>query len=712
MFAKQYNLNLLFQMLILLFVTTKASAQPQPYCNRTCGTGEVSTRLPFPFGVSDGCKIRLNCSTTTGNILIGDFKVHNFTSDSIFVNIPASCNRPVHALLPLFSRNYAPLSWQNGLLLGNCSNSSSSNSTAALQECDVPLHLMEGLFEGSSSCDLKGEGEDSLKCFTDKDKGFMSNKVLIQSNCNFFFSSIAYHQDERRYYEDVYASVSLDFRMLRLGWWLEGDYRMNCLKDTNYTEISSPFNEQPGYRCTCPQGYKGEAFFGSEGCYDTSTPPSCSFSDYMIGFCGIGGGLGILLRGIIAGAIMMICITLSCKLILGKCRSMRSQRITRRLISDAAGTCSIPFFTYKEIKRATDGFADIQRKGTGAYGTVYAGKLHNDDWVAIKKIRQRDAEGIGKVVNEIKLLSSVSHPNLVRLLGCCIEGGEQILIYEFMSNGTLSQHLQRETGTGLPWTIRLRIATEIAQAISHLHSSSPPIFHRDIKSSNILLDYSFKSKVADFGLSRLGSITELSHISTAPQGTPGYLDPQYHQDFQLSDRSDVYSFGVVLVEIITALKVVDFSRADGEVNLATFAVEKIRKACVNEIIDPFLDSQKDAWTHLSVHKVAELAFRCLAVHRDLRPSMMEIVDELEYIKANTWSSEEKEISPSGCASFSSSFNRSGRKLQDLKGKLGIESRQSGLHEIVMEVSPVSMDDPWFSDDSSPSKNSLLNNIVI
>lgn len=130
-----------------------------------------------------------------------------------------------------------------------------------------------------------------------------------------------------------------------------------------------------------------------------------------------------------------------------------------------------------------------------------------------------------KVMNEIKLLSSVSRPNLVCLLGYCIEKGEQILVYEFMQNGTLSQHLQRERSKGLPWTIRLTIATETANAIAYLHSAiHPPIYHRDIKSTNILLDYGFKSKIADFGLSRL-ALTETSHISTAPQGTPGYVDP-------------------------------------------------------------------------------------------------------------------------------------------------------------------------------------------
>lgn len=334
------------------------------------------------------------------------------------------------------------------------------------------------------------------------------------------------------------------------------------------------------------------------------------------------------------------------------------------------------------MEKAADSFSDKRRLGNGAYGTVYRGKLSNDTTVAIKRIRHRDS--VDQVINEIKLLSSVSHPNLVRLLGCSIEREEQILVYDFMPNGTLSQHLHREKGPALAWPVRLKIAAETAQAISYLHNEmNPPIYHRDIKSSNILLDGEYRSKVADFGLSRLG-MAESSHISTAPQGTPGYLDPQYHQHFHLSDKSDVYSFGVVLVEIITALRVVDFSRPQNEVNLAALAVDRIGRGCLDEIIDPFLRPSLD----LSVHKVAELAFRCLAFHRDMRPTMMEVAMELEHIRMSKWG------------------------LMDLVVKkveydvVGFYSSTNSM-DTVTDCSPVSAAESWQSDQSSPSSNSLL-----
>lgn len=425
----------------------------------------------------------------------------------------------------------------------------------------------------------------------------------------------------------------------------------------------------------------------------------------------------ILFLGIVAGASVMASLFLICSSVRHRSTCLKSQMSAKRLLCDAAGNSSVPLYPYREIERATNCFSETQMLGTGAFGTVYAGKFQDDELVAIKKIKYRDTNSIDQVLNEIKLLSSVSHPNLVRLLGCCIEEGEQILVYEYMPNGTLSQHLQRERSNGLPWTTRLTIASETANAIAYLHSAmNPPIYHRDIKSSNILLDHSYKSKVADFGLSRLG-MTETSHISTAPQGTPGYVDPQYHQNFHLSDKSDVYSFGVVLVEILTALKVVDFSRPQTEVNLAALAIDRIGKGCVDEIVDPFLEPNRDAWTLYSVHKVAELAFRCLAFHSDMRPSMMEVAEELEHIRRSGWATLEENIcmASSAVSSCSSPRNGSERSFAGAGSQRSIVSEKVdvrlALMEEVKDSSPVSVHDPWLSEQSSPSTNSLLGNVV-
>lgn len=429
-----------------------------------------------------------------------------------------------------------------------------------------------------------------------------------------------------------------------------------------------------------------------------------------------------LFSGVVVGASLMISLALICCFFRRRSKWKAQLKVQRRL-SEASGKSSITFYPYKEIERATNYFSEKQRLGTGAFGTVYAGKVNgNDEWVAIKRIKQRDS--IEQVMNEIKLLSSVSHPNLVKLLGCSIEKGEQILVYEFMPNGTLCQHLHRERGQGLAWLIRLKIATETAQAIAHLHSIKPPIYHRDVKSSNILLDDNFKSKVADFGLSRLGMLED-SHISTTPQGTPGYLDPQYHQDFHLSDKSDVYSLGVVLMEIITSLKVVDFSRPQNEVNLANLATDRIGRAQLDEIIDPSLNVHKDKWTYLSVQKVAELAFQCLASHRDLRPTMKEVADELDRIRLGRWAASEAK----SCTTLSETSSCS--SLGSISEKLLICPKRSAELEMTKAISvsdqsggsamsstgstadnsTASMKDSCLSEESSPSANTLLSKVI-
>ncbi|XP_043713302.1 wall-associated receptor kinase-like 14 [Telopea speciosissima] len=693
MMVNNWNLVLL----LVIFVLASAAAHASS-CNQSC-RNNPRNRVPFPFGFSEGCQISLNCSGD-GEIFIGDFPVQSVITDSIVVTIPVQCNRSIEHLKQLFSQNYA-LTWKNELLLYQCHPQFSG--------CLISPTLVESYFN-MKTCKPKNE---NLSCLAKggNSAGFMTFDYVNQSNCGLLFSAIAVHSN-------LTSSVSMQLQTVELGWWLEGQCSQ-CSPNANCTQITSPYNGKSGFRCRCNDGFEGDGFKAGLGCRKVSS--NCNPSKYMSGQCGGTTRVAVLVGGLVAGACIMAGLAVICYFVRQQSTFLKTRKSTKRLLSDVAGNCSIPFYPYKEIEKATNGFEEKQRLGTGAYGTVYAGKLHNEEWVAIKKIRHRDTDGIEQVMNEIKLLSSVSHPNLVRLLGCCIERGEQILVYEYMPNGTLSQHLQRERGNGLPWTIRLTIATETAQAIAHLHSAIyPPIYHRDIKSSNILLDYNFNSKVADFGLSRLG-MTEDSHISTAPQGTPGYLDPQYHQNFHLSDKSDVYSFGVVLVEIITALKVVDFSRPHSEVNLAALAIEKIGKGCIDEIIDPFLEPHTDAWTLSSVHKMAELAFRCLAFHRDMRPSMMEVAAELERIRLSGWDPLEEGISveSSSASTCSSPHNGSEKSLGVRIEKVRSGSRrllvpQKGDSVLQIEVkdsSPVSVQDPWASGQSSPSTNSLLVHVI-
>lgn len=404
--------------------------------------------------------------------------------------------------------------------------------------------------------------------------------------------------------------------------------------------------------------------------------------------------VGGVLAGVVAAAsVLLLCLVRCRRYAAGRSGSHRLAAM--RLLSEAASSSGVPVYSYPEVARATNSFSHTHRLGTGAYGTVYVGKLpaSSPSLVAIKRLRYRhdddDETAVALLLNEIKLISSLSHPNLVRLLGCCLDRGEQILVYEFMPNGTLSHHLLGGGG-GLPWRARLGVAAEIAASIAYLHAMRPPIFHRDVKSSNILLDGDLRPKLADFGLSRAVR-PEASHVSTAPQGTPGYVDPEYHQNFHLSDKSDVYSFGVVLLELITAMKVVDFGRPKSEVNLASMALDRIGKGRVNEIVDPVLVDHGEEWVMESVQHVSELAFRCLAFQKDVRPCMSEVAAELRLIR---------DAAP---ASGPEPMSRLGPMI-GLEIDVGFDGPAMAVKKA---GSPVSVQETWVSDQSSPSTNGSM-----
>jgi serine/threonine protein kinase len=184
----------------------------------------------------------------------------------------------------------------------------------------------------------------------------------------------------------------------------------------------------------------------------------------------------------------------------------------------------------------------------------------------------------------------------------------------------------------LDWEKRVEIACEVASALAYLHFSvSPPIYHRDVKSSNILLDAELHAKVADFGLSRLVP-ADATHVSTGPQGTPGYVDPEYHQCYQVSDKSDVFSFGVVLLELLSGKRAVDVSRPRADVNLSSLAIDRIQKGAMEELFDPEIIAP-DGDAPRSARLVGELAFRCIALERRARPDMKEVFAELDLIRS-------------------------------------------------------------------------------
>ncbi|KAI5076588.1 hypothetical protein GOP47_0008653 [Adiantum capillus-veneris] len=299
------------------------------------------------------------------------------------------------------------------------------------------------------------------------------------------------------------------------------------------------------------------------------------------------------------------------------------------MLSKKFGPVATKEFTFESLSKATKSFADENMIGDGGFGAVYLGILKDGREVAIKRLYHDNFKRMDHFYNEIKILSNLDHPNLVKLYGfCCQDSNDLLLVFEYAANGTVSDQLHDEKKPAMPWKTRLRIARETSEALFYLHNSvKPPIYHRDVKTTNILLDENLHVKLADFGLSRLVPL-EATHVSTAPQGTPGYLDPDYHQCYQLTDKSDVYSFGVVLVELVSAKLAVDMSRDRREINLSSLAMMKIGCGMWEDLVDPRLEMKKNPEVEMMAKRVIELAFMCLHAEKDSRPTMEYVADTL------------------------------------------------------------------------------------
>ncbi|KAG7588919.1 Protein kinase domain [Arabidopsis suecica] len=288
-------------------------------------------------------------------------------------------------------------------------------------------------------------------------------------------------------------------------------------------------------------------------------------------------------------------------------------------------------FSSRELEKATENFSLNRILGQGGQGTVYKGMLVDGRIVAVKKSKVVDEDKLEEFINEVVILSQINHRNIVKLLGCCLETNVPLLVYEFIPNGNLFEHLHDELDdyTMVTWDVRLRIAVDIAGALSYLHSAaSSPIYHRDVKSTNIMLDEKYRAKVSDFGTSR--SVTlDHTHLTTVVSGTMGYMDPEYFQSSQFTAKSDVYSFGVVLAELVTGEKSISFMRSQENRTLATYFILAMKENKLIDIIDARI---RDGCKLDQVTKVAKIARRCLHLKGKKRPNMREVSMELERIR--------------------------------------------------------------------------------
>ncbi|MFS8022983.1 putative protein kinase RLK-Pelle-RLCK-VIIa-2 family [Helianthus anomalus] len=295
-------------------------------------------------------------------------------------------------------------------------------------------------------------------------------------------------------------------------------------------------------------------------------------------------------------------------------------------------------FTYAELRLATNDFARLRKIGEGGFGCVYKGSIKNGDGdliaVAVKKLNRDGFQGHKQWVAEVQFLGVVDHPNLVKLIGYCAVDGERgiqrLLVYEFMPNKSLEDHLFRNSHEPLPWKRRLQIMLGAAQGLAYLHEElEAQVIFRDFKTSNILLDEDFNPKLSDFGLAREGPTEGNTHVSTAVMGTNGYAAPDYIETGHLTAKSDVWSFGIVLYEILTGRRSVERNRPKEDQKL----LDWVRRHPIDSkkfgiILDPKLEAQ---YSLTDARKIAKLADSCLLRSAKDRPKMSQVVESLKQI---------------------------------------------------------------------------------
>ncbi|KAK1279014.1 Wall-associated receptor kinase 2 [Acorus gramineus] len=401
-----------------------------------------------------------------------------------------------------------------------------------------------------------------------------------------------------------------------LDWVIENQTCEAAIKTPDYACVSqnslcyNSTNGPTGYRCNCSKGYQGNPYLQG-GCQAISAAIVISMGILLISGCAI---------------------VFYERWKLGNQKKLKQKYflhnqglLLQHLISsDEDSPNQTKIFTIKELEKATNNFDDTRVLGCGGHGTVYKGLLSDQRIVAIKKSKIVDSGEIDQFINEVATLSRINHRNVVKLYGCCLESEVPLLVYEFIPNGMLSDHIHSEDHH-LSWEDRIRIAAESAGALSYMHSAaSMTIFHRDVKSSNILLDDNYQAKVADFGASRFVPHND-THVSTAVQGTFGYLDPEYFRTGKLTEKSDVYSFGVILVELLTGKRPLSMHE---DRNLSTHFILLFKENRLDDIID----DQVAKGGKEQIQMVAEITEACLRVKGEERPLMKEVAIELERLR--------------------------------------------------------------------------------
>ncbi|KAI3778652.1 hypothetical protein L2E82_08034 [Cichorium intybus] len=680
------HLQILFA-LVAMIALGAASAQ-EPYCESSCG----NVNITFPFGSGEGCyyssDFLVTCDRSSvvptpllrniSNLVISNMST-SMSELEIMMFIARDCyniSGSVRRERPWLRLGDIRISTKNRFVAIGCdthayfsgTRGNASDGSGCISTCGSNSLIRNGSCSGVGCCEVAVP--DAMSSFEITLSSYYNHTNITDFNpCSY-----AFFVEEGKF--DFSSNNLRDFgsvqKMPMLLDWAIGNTTCDTAREDvdNFlckeNSICDEDYEGPGYRCRCNEGYEGNPYLGCKNidecqlqnhvcqheCIDTVGNYTCKCRK---GYSGDGrkDGTGCtadqsmtikIAVGSSVAAIFVIVFVNWLYFGLKKRKLMKLREkffkqnggimLQQRISGDGGSHDQVKVFTIEELKTATNNYHESRIIGKGGFGTVYKGVLSDNRTVAIKKSKLPDQteSQIEQFINEVVILSQINHRNVVKLIGCCLETEVPSLVYEFIPNGTLSDHIHNKgKSSAFTWDIRLRIATETAAALSYLHSAaSVPIIHRDVKPANILLDDSYVAKVADFGASKLIPMDQIE-LATMVQGTLGYLDPEYMQTNQLTDKSDVYSFGVVLVELLTGKRALSFDRPEEERNLAMYFLSSLRKGRLFQVLDENLQKNEDL---KDIIKVSKLAERCLHVQGDERPTMKEVAMELEGILAS------------------------------------------------------------------------------
>ncbi|KAK4562329.1 hypothetical protein RGQ29_004994 [Quercus rubra] len=644
--------------------------------------------IPYPFGIKPGCYIddsfAIDCNNTLGSpkpfLRRLDLEVLDISLEgTLRVNYPTTPWCPKSEIenatsVSLASSPFVFSKLRNIFVAMGCDN------LAYLQSDDSSNSSLRIIYGGCMSvCEKDGIQSNGSSC-----NGIGCCKTTIASDLDGFTTRIESTSASFKRTEDcIYASLvdqkwfeenltnHFEVRKMShvpvvLNWEINANLSSRVMGgDSSHSTCqfanrsSSLGNMSSTFTCSCNSGFEGNPYL-VDGCHDIDECANlevCSFYNLRYPCVNVLGGYycdpisdhkshsKIIIIGISTGFGLLFLFIggwWSYKVVKKRKNIKRKEKFFKRngglllqqqlSSSEVAVEKTTKLFNSKELEKATDNFNVNRILGQGGQGTVYKGMLIDGKIVAVKKSKVIDEGKIEEFVNEVVILSQINHRNVVKLLGCCLETEIPLLVYEFIPNGTLSQYLYDQNEEfPATWDMRLRIATEVAGALFYLHSAaSTPIYHRDIKTTNILLDDKYRAKVADFGTSRSIAVDQ-THLTTVVQGTFGYLDPEYFQSSQFTEKSDVYSFGVVLVELLTGEKAISSTRTKECKSLATYLIHSMEENNLFDIIDARV--MKDAKQE-EIIAVANLAKMCLNLNRKERPTMKEVAKQLEAIQTS------------------------------------------------------------------------------